>query len=122
MTTTVRTLGRLARHRRIRKRVVGLTHQPRLSVFRSHKHLNVQLINDFDQKTLLGYSTQAAEFRKHHGAKSGGIAAAEQLGRLIATKARELGITRVVFDRGGYHYHGRVKALAEAARQTGLQF
>ena len=92
-----------------------------MSIFRSHKHLYVQLINDLQNKTLLCCSTQAATLRKQlrHG---GDVTAAEQLGRLVAAEAVKRGIQRVVFDRGGYRYHGRVKAMAEAARQGGLQF
>lgn len=116
-----RTVGRLRRHRRIRKRVVGMPGRPRLSVFRSHKHLYVQLINDFDQTTLLSGSTNSAMLRQQLR-RGGNVEAAQQLGRLIAEEAAKHGIRGVVFDRGGYRYHGRVKALAEAARQGGLQF
>ncbi len=116
-----RAIARLKRHRRIRKRVVGLDERPRLCVFRSHKHLNVQLINDRLQKTLLGGSTNHPELRTQCP-RGGTVAAAEQLGRWVAAEARKIGIERVVFDRGGYQYHGRVKALAEAARAGGLQF
>ena len=120
MTTTARTLGRAKRHRRIRKRVVGMPQRPRLAVFRSHKHLYVQVINDFDQKTLLSGSTTSAALRKDLP-RGGNVKAAEHLGKLIAQEAVKRGIKRVVFDRGGYRYHGRVKALAEAARQGGLE-
>ena len=116
-----RAVGRLKRHRRIRKRVVGMPERPRMAVFRSHKHLYVQLINDFEHKTLLSGSTNAAELRQQVP-RGGNVAAAEQLGRFIAAQAIKQGIQAVVFDRGGYRYHGRVKALAEAARQGGLQF
>ena len=120
MSTAVRALGRAKRHRRIRKRVVGMPQRPRLAVFRSHKHLYVQVINDFDQKTLLSGSTTSASLRKQLS-RGGNIDAAQQLGRFIAEEAVKHGIRRVVFDRGGYRYHGRVKALAEAARQGGLE-
>ena len=113
--------GRLRRHRRIRKKVVGLPDRPRLSVFRSHKHLYVQLINDVDNTTVLGYSTLAPQLRKQCP-QGGGVKAAEHLGQLVATEAVKRGVQRVVFDRGGYRYHGRVKALAESARKGGLQF
>ena len=116
-----REASRLKRHRRIRKRVVGMPTRPRMSVFRSHKHLYVQLINDFENTTIVGGSTKAAELRKQMP-NGGSVAAAEQLGRFIAAQAKQQGIQEVVFDRGGYRYHGRVKALAEAARQGGLQF
>ncbi len=126
MTTAVRTLGRVKRHRRIRKRVVGMPQRPRLAVFRSHKHLYVQVINDFDQKTLLSGSTTSTLLRQQlgrggHVVRGGNVDAAQQLGRFIAEEAAKRGIRRVVFDRGGYRYHGRVKALAEAARQGGLE-
>ena len=116
-----REIARVARHRRLRKRVVGMDERPRLCVFRSHKHLSVQLINDRLQTTLLGGSTNRPDLRKQLP-RGGTIAAAEQLGRWVAAEARKQGIARVVFDRGGYHYHGRVKALAEAARAGGLEF
>lgn len=116
-----RIVGRLKRHRRIRKRLVGMPDRPRLAVFRSHKHLYVQLINDFDQKTLLSGSTTSAALRQQLR-RGGNVDAAQQLGRFIAGEAVKRGIRRVVFDRGGYRYHGRVKALAEAARQGGLAF
>ena len=116
-----RECGRLRRHRRIRKRVVGLPSRLRMSVFRSHKHLYVQVINDVEQKTLFTCSTQAPQLRQQLPS-GGNVAAAEQLGRAVAAEAVKRGITQVVFDRGGYRYHGRVKALAEAARQNGLQF
>ena len=118
---TTRASARVQRHRRIRKRVVGLDERPRLCVFRSHKHLSVQVINDRLQQTIVGGSTARAELRKQI-ARGGTVVAAEQLGRWIAAEAVKKGVQRVVFDRGGYGYHGRVKALAEAARAGGLQF
>jgi len=92
-----------------------------MCVFRSHKHTYVQLVNDLEHKTLLGRSTKDATLRDKlsHG---GNILAALALGRLVAEEALKQGITHVVFDRGGYRYHGRVKALAEAVRQGGLKF
>ena len=121
MSTTGRTLGRLARHRRIRKRVMGVPDRPRLNVFRSHQHLYVQLINDIDNKTVLGYSTKACQ-RQGHMPRGGNVSAAEQLGQVVAQAAIKLGIKQVVFDRGGYAYHGRIKALADSARKAGLEF
>lgn len=114
-----RTAGRLARHRRLRKKVIGLPDRPRLSVFRSHKHLYVQLVDDLVGKTLVGCSTRDEAFRatKHRG----NVATATALGTLVATEARKHGIANVVFDRGGNLYHGRVKAVAEAVRAGGLQ-
>lgn len=116
-----REVGRLKRHRRLRKRVIGVEERPRLCVFRSHKHLSVQFVNDRLQKTLLGGSTSQPALRKQLG-RGGTVSAAEQLGRWVAAEALKHGIGRVVFDRGGYDYHGRVKALAEAARAGGLEF
>jgi large subunit ribosomal protein L18 len=114
-------MARHTRHQRLRKRVIGIDERPRLCVYRSHKHLIVQVINDRLQKTLLGGSTSHPALRKV-APRGGNVAAAEQLGTWVATEAKKLGIQQVVFDRGGYHYHGRVKALAEAARAGGLQF
>ena len=116
-----RTLGRVRRHRRIRKQVTGMPDRPRMCVFRSHKHLYVQLINDLENKTLFGCSTIVPQLRQQLP-RGGNVSAAEQLGRFVAAEAIKRGIQQVVFDRGGYRYHGRVKALAEAARQGGLQF
>jgi large subunit ribosomal protein L18 len=114
-----RELGREARHRRLRKKVAGLPQRPRLSVFRSHHHLYVQLIDDLGGKTLLGCSTKDQRLKKLH--RPGTVAAAAELGKLVAAEAKQRGIAAVVFDRGGYLYHGRVKALAEAVRAGGLQ-
>ena len=119
---TPRTAGRLRRHRRIRKTVVGMPDRPRLAVFRSHKHLTVQMVNDLENRTLFGYSTNAEALRQQLRTGGGNVAAAEQLGRLVAAEAIKRGVKRVVFDRGGYRYHGRIKTLAEAARQGGLEF
>lgn len=116
-----RLVGRQRRHRRIRKRVVGVPEQPRLCVFRSHHHLTAQLINDYEGKTLMGCSTSAEAFRKAT-AKGGTMEAAQRLGTLLGAEALKRGIKRVVFDRGGYQYHGRVRAFAEAARKAGLEF
>ena len=116
-----RAISRMRRHRRIRKRIVGYPDRLRLAVFRSHKHLVVQLINDMEQKTVVSCSTK--RLQQDGQVKTGGnVTAAEQLGRAIASEAKKLGVQQVVFDRGGYLYHGRIKALADAARQGGLQF
>ncbi len=115
-----RAIGREHRHRRIRKKVAGWAERPRLDVYRSHKQLYVQIIDDIAGKTLLGRSTK--DERLKHLKTGGNLEAAKQLGKLVAEEALKQGITRVVFDRGGYQYHGRVKALAEAAREGGLQF
>ncbi|HZS50364.1 MAG TPA: 50S ribosomal protein L18 [Bryobacterales bacterium] len=106
-------------HRRIRKRLSGSPRRPRLSVYRSLKHIYAQVIDDTTGRTLV--SASSAE--KDSPLKSGGnVAAAKEIGKLIAERARQAGITQVVFDRSGYLYHGRVKMLAEAAREGGLEF
>jgi large subunit ribosomal protein L18 len=110
---------RRAIHSRIRKNVKGDEARPRLAVFRSVNHIYAQLINDDAGVTICSAST----VEKSAGAgKGGNIDAAKAVGRLIAERAKGKGVTEVVFDRGGYIYHGRVKALAEAAREAGLQF
>ncbi|MBI4342862.1 MAG: 50S ribosomal protein L18 [Candidatus Omnitrophica bacterium] len=116
--TAARTLGRHARHRRLRKKVVGMPERPRLCVFRSHKHLYAQLVDDVAGKTLHGWSTKDERLKRL--SSGGNIAAAKELGTLVAADITKQGMTRVVFDRGGYHYHGRVKALADAVRAGGL--
>lgn len=113
-----REIGRHARHRRLRKKVVGLPERPRLCVFRSHKHLYAQLVDDVASKTLRGWSTK--DTRLASRARSGNIEAAAKLGELVAADIMKQGINRVVFDRGGYLYHGRVRALAEAVRAGGI--
>lgn len=126
MSLTQRESGRLRRHRRLRKRLAGLPDRPRLCVHRSHKHLYVQVINDLEGKTVVSCSTQSPAFRGEgkaaKTARGSNISAAEWLGELVALAAKKQGIQQVVFDRGGYRYHGRVKALADAARKGGLQF
>ena len=118
--TAERLLGRRARHRRIRKKVVGLAQRPRICVFRSHKHLHAQVVDDLVAKTLLGSSTLDKRLRA--SVKKGGTtAAAQALGKLVAEEAMKQGIKQAVFDRGGYRYHGRVKAFADAVRAGGVQ-
>lgn len=109
---------RQAVHARIRKRISGSPERPRLCVYRSLKHIYVQLIDDEHGKTLAAAST----LDKSLGIKGSNVAAAREVGRLIAARAMDQGIRQIVFDRGGYRYHGAVKALAEAARESGLQF
>lgn len=112
---------RKIRHRRIRQRVVGTPDRPRLSVFRSLKHIYAQIIDDTRGHTLVAASTRDPEI----AARLSGLKRVEQsrvVGQVLAERAREKGIVRVVFDRGGYAYHGRVKALAEGAREGGLEF
>lgn len=113
--------GRARRHKRIRMRLSGTAERPRLNVFRSEQHIYAQVIDDVAQRTLVSASTveQAVREQVPHGNT---VAAAQEIGKLVAQRARELGVTRVVFDRGGYLYHGRVQALADAAREAGLEF
>jgi large subunit ribosomal protein L18 len=107
------------RHKRIRSKVVGTAERPRLAVFRSLRHISVQVIDDAQGKTLAAASSQEKAF----GAKSGGNSnGAEEVGKLIAARAKEAGVGKVVFDRGGFRYAGRVAALAESARKAGLEF
>ncbi len=106
-------------HRRIRRKLQGTAARPRLSVFRSLRHIYAQVIDDERGRTLAAASTAEKSAGIGHG---GNVAAARQVGRLIAERSKEKGIEQVVFDRGGYQYHGRVKALAEAAREAGLEF
>lgn len=110
---------RLRIHRRIRRKVRGTPERPRLCVFRSLKHIYAQVIDDTSGRTLAA----ASSLEKNAPVKGGGnVAAAAAIGRLIGERALAKGIKKVVFDRGGYAYHGRVKALAEAAREAGLEF
>ena len=114
-------LGRIKRHYRLRKKVIGSSERPRVCVHRSLKNLYVQAIDDLTQKTLAACSTQSAELTKA-GVKSGGnLKAAHQLGLAFAAILKEKGLAKVSFDRGGYLYHGRVKALADALREAGIQ-
>ncbi len=111
------------RHRRVRKSVHGAATRPRLAVFRSLNHISAQLIDDAAGHTLAAASTHDADIRKELGGKGNATSSGAQVvGRVIAERARGAGVVKVVFDRGGYLYHGRVKALADAARQAGLEF
>ena len=115
--------NRIIRHYRLRKRLSGTAERPRLSLYPSLQHLEAQLVDDFDQKTVLGFTTKAKDFKKSSGLDGGGnVKAAVSFGKFVAGKAKEKGIQKVVFDRGGFLYHGRVKAFADAAREGGLQF
>lgn len=112
---------RLTRHLRIRRKVIGTGERPRLSVYRSLKHIYCQIIDDIEGKTLASASTQSTDIKTQ--IKYGGnIIAAEIVGKKIAEEAKKKGINKVVFDKGGYKYHGRVKALAESARKHNLSF
>jgi large subunit ribosomal protein L18 len=112
---------RMRIHERIRKHLTGSPARPRLAVFRSNKHIYAQIIDDSKGDTLTAASTLETDAKKDikHG---GNIAAAKAVGKLVAERAKAQGIEAVLFDRGGYLYHGRVKALAEAAREAGLKF
>lgn len=112
---------RQRRHRRVRKRVAGSPERPRLNVFRSSQHIYAQVILDGGGQTLAQASTLDGEL-KDLETSTKSVAAAHRVGQVLAQRALAQGITRVVFDRGGYLYHGRVKALAEGAREGGLEF
>lgn len=116
-----RELGRIKRHSRIRKKVIGTKEKPRLSVCRSHKNIYLQFINDIEANTIFSISTLSRILREKF-AKGGNIEAAKQLGILAGNEAKKKGIENIVFDRGGYIYHGRIKALAEGLREAGLKF
>jgi large subunit ribosomal protein L18 len=104
-------------HDRIRVKIQGTEERPRLNVYRSLNHIYAQVIDDSKGVTLVSASTVAAKIKT-----AGNVAAAKEIGKLVAERAQEKGIKRVVFDRGGYLYHGRIKALADAAREAGLDF
>jgi len=112
--------SRVKRHKRIRKKIAGTKEKPRLSVYRSLKNIYAQLIDDENHTTILTISTQQKELKEK--VKANNINAAALLGDSIAKRAKDKGIESVVFDRGGYLYHGRIKAVAEAARKGGLKF
>jgi large subunit ribosomal protein L18 len=109
------------RHRRLRKKVLGTAERPRLSVYRSLNHVYAQVIDDTKGNTIAAASTLDKELSAQKSHK-GNVSMAKKVGELIARRALEKGLKRVVFDRGGYRYHGRVKALAESAREAGLEF
>ena len=105
-------------HQRIRRKLSGTAERPRLAIFRSVAHIYAQVIDDAKGATIVS----ASSVDKDGKAKGGNVAAAKTIGKLVAQRAQEKGIKKVVFDRGGYQYHGRVKALADAAREAGLEF
>ena len=111
-------VARLRRHRRVRGKISGTAARPRLDVFRSAKHIYAQVIDDVQGVTLAAASTTEKDFSEYGGNKE----AARKVGKLIAERALAKGVETVVFDRGGYVYHGRVKELAEGAREGGLKF
>ena len=105
-------------HVRIRRKLRGTAERPRLAIYRSVAHIYAQVIDDVDGKTLVS----ASSVDKSGKTNGGNVAAAKAIGKLVAERAKEKGVKQVVFDRGGYQYHGRVKALADAAREAGLEF
>ncbi len=120
LTKTSKNTNRRYVHKRIRKKVLGTNERPRLNVYRSLNHIYVQVIDDLHGRTLVAANSD--EGKKGEKRSGGNVASAKAVGKAIAERAKAKGITRVVFDRGGYIYHGRVKALADAAREAGLQF
>ena len=112
--------GRIVRHRRVRKKIHGTAARPRLAVFRSNKHLSLQVIDDDAGRTIAAASTGEKDLRTDGSGAT--VAAATRLGTLVAERAKAAGIDSVVFDRGGFLYHGRVAAAAAAARDAGLEF
>ena len=119
MTTTQKQLLRVRRHRRVRKHVTGTPERPRLAVFRSNKHISAQVIDDVAGRTVASASTVETDLRPNPGGNKG---AAAIVGKLVAERAKAAGVQTVVFDRGGFRYHGRVAAVADAAREAGLEF
>jgi len=119
LSTKDKQLGRKRRQHRVRKKVSGTPLRPRLAVFRSNKHITAQVIDDRSGRTLASASTVEADLRT---SPTGNKDAATNVGRLVAERAKAAGIDKVVFDRGGFGYHGRVAALADAAREAGLEF
>ena len=119
MGTALKVEGRNVRHLRVRTKVQGTAERPRLAVFRSLNHIYAQVIDDASGKTLAAASTVEKEFK---GSKSTKSEEAKVVGRLVAERARSAGVERVVFDRAGFRYHGRIKSLADAAREAGLDF
>lgn len=117
ITQTKRNEIRKRIHARIRQKLSGTTERPRLSVFRSLNHIYAQVIDDQTGATLASASTLGLKLKT-----GGNVAAAKEVGKTVAERAKEKGVTKVVFDRGGFLYHGRIKALADAARESGLEF
>ena len=109
---------RVRRHRRVRKKVAGTAQRPRLAVFRSNKHIYVQAIDDLGGRTIVSASTVETDAR---GGTTATIASAKEVGKRVGERAKAAGITSVVFDRGGFKYHGRVAAVADGAREAGLE-
>ncbi len=121
MEQRLKKLKRKKRHRRVRVKVRGTTQRPRLYIFRSHKNLSAQIIDDAKHKTLLSFSTLNKEIRQPNSF-GGNVKSAKLLGEILSKKAKEKSITKVVLDKGPYPYHGRIKAFAESVRAGGLEF
>lgn len=119
MSNKSRNSVRKARHSRVRSKIMGTTERPRLNVYRSNSHIYAQIIDDINGKTLAQASSLDKELNLENGSNA---EAAKKVGELVANRAAEANVKVVVFDRGGYLYHGRVKALADAAREAGLEF
>ena len=115
-------IRRAAVRQRIRRRVRGTAERPRLTLFRSVRHLHLQLIDDVEGKTLVSVSTQEASFKEQSFRCGATVPAASAAGKMLGERAKAVGISKIVFDRGGYAYHGRVRAVADAAREVGLEF
>jgi len=118
--TKQRAQRRIRRKRGLRKRIIGTPSRPRLTVFRSHRHIYAQVIDDLSGQTLVSAGTQDKEIPLEKG--GGDVSAAGEVGKLLGDRAVKAGVTQVCFDRSGYRYHGRIKALAEASRKAGLKF
>ena len=122
----IRTSKRKIRHLRVRKKISGTPESPRLSIFRSNKFIYAQIVNDLENKTLISCSSKDSEVLKDRTENKSKLSTknfdAYKVGLVISNKCKKSGIKKVVFDRGGYKYHGRVKALAEGARENGLEF
>lgn len=115
--------NRIERHKRLRRKIFGTVERPRLNVYRSLKHFEAQLINDLEGKVICSLSTRDQEFKDKTAKEAvGNQKAAQKLGAAFAKKAKDQGVKAIVFDRGGYLYHGRVKAFADALRESGLEF
>jgi large subunit ribosomal protein L18 len=113
-----RTAARRRRHFRVRKKITGTSQRPRLAVYRSNRYIYAQIIDDASGKTIVAASSREAGV----GGKALTVETATEVGKLVGARAKDAGIESVVFDRGGYQYHGRIKALAEGARESGLEF
>ena len=121
MRTNPSVVARVRRRERVRRHLRGTDVRPRLSIFRSNKHIYVQVVTDESKRTLLAVSTVAPDLRGQVK-KTGDVKAAKEVGLLVARRCKEKGISRVVFDRNGFLYHGRVQAVADGAREGGLEF